>query len=135
MRAQLQGCAARVEFLGFKDWNELPAAYAQGHVLCMPSRHDGWGLVVPEALAAGLPVISTDRTGAAIEFINNGTNGWIVPAGDGGAFCNALQIASNLTPEKWSAMSRAARESVKDHTLANGAARFVEACRQAMQDS
>src|SRR5262249_53761784 len=43
----------RVEFLGFKSWDELPELYASADVLCVPSRYDGWGLVVPEGLASG----------------------------------------------------------------------------------
>ena len=72
----------RVEFVGFRDWDELPEEYAGADVLCVPSRYDGWGLVVPEGLASGLPVIATDRMGAALEFVENGRNGWIIPAGD-----------------------------------------------------
>ncbi len=69
----------RVEFAGFKDWNELPGEYASADVLCVPSRYDGWGLVVPEGLASGLPVIATDRMGAALEFVETGRNGWLIP--------------------------------------------------------
>jgi glycosyltransferase involved in cell wall biosynthesis len=75
----LKECGNRVKFVGFQAWNELPRFYHQAHFLCVPSRYDGWGLVVPEGLAAGLPVISTDRTGAALEFIKNDQNGWVVP--------------------------------------------------------
>jgi glycosyltransferase involved in cell wall biosynthesis len=62
-------------------------------VLCVPSRYDGWGLVVPEGLASGLPVIATDRMGAALEFVENGRNGWLIPAGDGSAV-NAMREAA-----------------------------------------
>ena len=72
----------RVEFTGFKDWDELPELYASADVLCVPSRYDGWGLVVPEGLASGLPVIATDRMGAALEVYSNGVNGWLIPASD-----------------------------------------------------
>ena len=49
-------------------------------VLCVPSRYDGWGLVVPEGLASGLPTIATGRTGAALDLITTGANGWVVEA-------------------------------------------------------
>ena len=78
----LRPVSERVEFVGFKDWHELPGEYARADVLCVPSRYDGWGLVVPEGLASGLPVIATDRMGAALEFVENGRNGWLIPAGD-----------------------------------------------------
>ena len=59
----LRPIQARVEFVGGKRWDELPEVYAAADVLCVPSRYDGWGLVVPEGLAAGLPVIATRTHG------------------------------------------------------------------------
>ena len=108
----------RVEFVGFRDWHELPAEYATADVLCVPSRYDGWGLVVPEGLAAGLPVIATDRMGAALEFVRTGKNGWLIPAGDEEALLRAMREAAV------GELPRGARESVSEHTLENGAERF-----------
>ena len=112
----------RVEFAGFKDWDELPAEYKAADVLCVPSRYDGWGLVVPEGLAAGLPVIGTDQMGAALEFIDSGSNGWLVPAGDEEALFGAMREAAVIPLEE---MGRRACESVREHTLSHGAERFV----------
>ena len=55
----------RVDFRGHRQWDELPREYARGNVLVFPSRHDGWGMVIPEAMAVGLPIIATRQTGAA----------------------------------------------------------------------
>jgi len=108
----------RVEFVGFKDWRELPGEYGNADVLCVPSRYDGWGLVVPEGLASGLPVIATDRMGAALEFVRTGENGWLIPAGDEEALLSAMRAAAV------SELPKGVRESVSEHTLENGAARF-----------
>ena len=112
----------RVEFVGFKDWDELPGEYARADVLCVPSRYDGWGLVVPEGLAAGLPVIATDRMGAALEFIESGRNGWLIRGGDDEALFGAMREAASMRLDE---MRDRARESVREHTLENGANRFV----------
>ena len=79
------------------------------------------GLVVPEGLAAGLPVIATDRMGAALEFVETGRNGWLVPAGDEEVLLRAMREAAVLPLGE---LGRRAQESVSEHTLANGAARF-----------
>lgn len=114
----------RVEFVGFRDWQELPGEYAAADVLCVPSRYDGWGLVVPEGLAVGLPVIATDRMGAALEFVRTGNNGWLIPAGDEEALLKAMREAAlNELP-------KGARESVREHTLENGADRFSRYAQQ-----
>ena len=116
----------RVEFVGFKDWEELPREYAAADVLCVPSRYDGWGLVIPEGLAAGLPVIATDRMGAALEFVQTGRNGWLIRAGDEDALLRAMREAAvNELP-------KGARESVREHTLENGADRFGRYAQDAM---
>ena len=117
----------RVDFVGFRDWQELPGEYAAADVLCVPSRYDGWGLVVPEGLASGLPVIATDRMGAALEFVETGRNGWLIQAGDEEALLGAMREAA-VRPLR--ELSFYARESVNTHTLENGATRFVQ-CAQA----
>jgi glycosyltransferase involved in cell wall biosynthesis len=127
LRLQLGALGKRVEFLGFRDWSELPAIYAGADVLCVPSRYDGWGLVVPEGLAAGLPVIATNRMGAALDLVQNGLNGWIVPAGDEAALGTALRSAASLSDERLGEFSKAAHESVASHSLEDGAQRFLAA--------
>ena len=117
----------RVEFVGFKDWDELPGEYARADVLCVPSRYDGWGLIVPEGLASGLPVIATDRMGAALEFVETGRNGWLIRGGDEEALFDAMRKAAS---SELAEMRRQARDSVIEHTLQNGAARF---CRFAQE--
>ena len=124
---KLRAVNDRVDFVGFKDWHELPDEYAAADVLCVPSRYDGWGLVVPEGLASGLPVIATDRMGAALEFVDTGRNGWLVPAGDEEALLSAMREAALLPLGE---LGRRAQESVGGHTLRNGANRF---CRFAQE--
>ena len=128
----LKPVGERVEFVGFRDWHDLPGEYASAEVLCTPSRYDGWGLVVPEGLASGLPVIATDRMGAALEFVENRRNGWLIPAGDQLALINAMREAARLPVSEIDRLGRYARESVSAHTLQNGAARFVDCAREAV---
>lgn len=126
MRSILAPCADRAEWIGFKEWSELPPVYASAHVLVVPSRYDGWGLVVPEGLASGLPVIGTNHTGAALEFVSEG-NGWMTEAGREEDLYDAMRRAAASSEASWMEMSHRARESVREHTLANGAERFLAA--------
>ena len=122
----------RVEFVGFKHWQELPELYASADVLCVPSRYDGWGLVVPEGLAAGLPVIATDRMGAALEFVRTGVNGWLIRAADEDAIIEAMREAAAMPQSTLDELGREARRSVSEHTLAHGAEKFVRYTREAV---
>ncbi len=128
----LRPVCERVEFVGFRDWNEVPEEYAKADVLCVPSRYDGWGLVVPEGLASGLPVIATDRMGAALEFVGTGRNGWLIPAGDQMALVAAMREAALISSSELARLGDVARESVSAHTLENGAARFMRCAREAV---
>ncbi|MGH8131331.1 MAG: glycosyltransferase [Steroidobacteraceae bacterium] len=122
LKARLARHGAR--FAGFQPWDALPGLYGGADVLVAPSRHDGWAMVVPEALASGLPVISTARTGAAREFIEPGRNGWIVEPPSAAALGSAMLEASRAD---LGTLARAARASVAHHQLADGVARFTAA--------
>jgi glycosyltransferase involved in cell wall biosynthesis len=128
----LRAVSDRVEFTGFRDWHDLPREYARADVLCVPSRYDGWGLVVPEGLASGLPVIATNRMGAALEFVETGRNGWLIPAGDEKALLNVMRKAALLPHSTLSQLGRQARETVSTHTLQNGARRFLHCANAAI---
>ena len=132
MKRDLVELESRVEWVGFKDMDDLPAIYASAQFLCVPSRHDGWGLVVPEGLAAGLPVVGSDRTGAALELIEPGRNGWIVRAGDPDSLLDAMRSAAALDRDAWTAMSRHARASVGHLSVATGARRFMDGVDRAL---
>lgn len=71
-----------VHFVGFKSKADLATYYRAADVFVLPTREDIWGLVVNEAMAHGLPVITTDRCIAGLEMVEDGCNGYIVPVGD-----------------------------------------------------
>ncbi len=81
-RTQLEACArhlglgASVHFLGPKPWNELPLYYQAADVFVTASRSETQGLVVPEALACGTPVVAADDP-AYHDFIVPGRNGYL----------------------------------------------------------
>jgi glycosyltransferase involved in cell wall biosynthesis len=71
----------RVVFAGFRDWDELPEVYGASDVFVFPTLGDPYGLVVDEAMAAGLPVISTTAAGEIRQRIRPGENGFLVEPG------------------------------------------------------
>lgn len=89
--------------------NPVPA-YHRAELFVLPSLEDGFGFVVAEAMACGLPVVVTDQCGAA-EWVRPGESGWVVPAGDEGAlagvFCEALTCRDRLVE-----MGHAARAGI-----------------------
>jgi len=84
------GLAGRTHFLGWRsDAAEVLAAL---DVLLAPSRWEGFGLVFLEAMALGVPVIST-QVSAIPEVVADGKTGWLVPPGDPPAIAGALRTA------------------------------------------
>ncbi len=73
---------SRIHFAGFQPIESLPRWFSQADVLVLPSRHDGWGVVVNQAIAAGLAVICSDAVGAAADLVEPQANGFIFPSGD-----------------------------------------------------
>lgn len=71
-----------LHFVGFKAKTELAEYYAAADVFVLPTREDIWGLVINEAMAYSLPVVSTDRCIAALEMVKNDENGYVVPVED-----------------------------------------------------
>lgn len=72
----------RVVFKGHTRPSELPKEFAQADIFCLPSRHDGWGVVVNEALGAGLPIVVSDAVGASFDLVTHGQNGFVFPSED-----------------------------------------------------
>lgn len=68
----------RVVFAGFRDSDALPEVYGASDVFVFPTLGDPYGLVINEAMAAGLPVISTTAAGEIRQRIRNGENGFLV---------------------------------------------------------
>jgi glycosyltransferase involved in cell wall biosynthesis len=82
---------SRVCFAGFREVEDLPHFFAESDVFILPSRHDGWGLVVNQAIGAGLPVIASSAVGAAEDLVRDGENGVIFPNGDEESLTAALK--------------------------------------------
>jgi glycosyltransferase involved in cell wall biosynthesis len=90
LRAQIAwaGLGDRVALVGALTGEALEAAFQAADLFVLPTRHEGYGMVVAEALARGLPVIST-RTGAIPDLVGSEA-GLIVPTDDGAALQDAL---------------------------------------------
>lgn len=121
MRESLQqsvpeGFRDRVFFLGFQSVNALPRIFGEADVFVLPSRHDGWGVVVNQAVAAGLPVIATEAVGAAQDLVQGQGTGWVIPADDEQAILDAMQQAISDS-KQLSVMSRNAFDVAKQVSM------------------
>lgn len=102
--------APHLKFLGHIPQHSLGWYYSQGSVLILPSIQDGFGMVVPQAMSCGLPVICSTATGAA-DIIQDGHTGLIVPPADTEAIAQAVRMLY-AAPDRARLMGAAARASL-----------------------
>jgi glycosyltransferase involved in cell wall biosynthesis len=81
----------RTTFTGDRPWESVVEAYAASDVFGLLSGREPWGVVVNEAAACGLPLVLSDRVGAAHDLLHNGENGVLVRSGDVEAAAEALR--------------------------------------------
>ena len=94
--------------LGRLSKEELLQEYQQAHSLLFPTRFEGFGYPVAEALACGLPVVTTNCS-CLPELVDDGVTGFLCPRDDVEAFTSAIRRLAN-EPETQRRMSQRARE-------------------------
>lgn len=87
-RASELGVADRVRFLGRRE--DVPQLLAACDIFCLPSLYEGSSLAVLEAMAAGIPVVSS-AIGGTEELVEDGRSGLLVPPGDAKGLAAALR--------------------------------------------
>jgi glycosyltransferase involved in cell wall biosynthesis len=93
--ARSLGITDKVRFLGFVNQSGLPETYAASDILVLPSEYEPFGLVVNEAMLCRCPVIVSDRVGARVDLVSEGTTGYVFPCADIRALAALLQHAMN----------------------------------------
>lgn len=113
---------------GFVHQEDVPAYYAVADVFVLPTHSDPWGLVLNEAMACELPVISSDVAGAACDLIINGENGYIFKVGDVRQLVSYLKDI--LTDEqKRDRMGQRSRSIINDYSPLKCAEGIMRAIR------
>lgn len=116
-----------VKFAGFRQYDELTSYYGLADAFVHISEVEPWGLVINEALASRLPVIVSDRCGAAEDLVIDGANGFVVDP------CNVDHIAAALRRMSAPSLDRAAMRSSGCRIVAQwGPARFADGLGRAI---
>ncbi len=126
-RARL-GLERHVSLPGFKQYDELPAWYGLASCFVHASTVEQWGLVVNEAMAAGLPVLVSNRCGCAQDLVREGANGFTFDPLDVEGMARLMYRMAHGETDR-AAMGRASREIIADwgpERFADGLARAAE---------
>jgi len=106
-----------VHFVGFKNKEELKKYYMASDLFVLPTREDIWGLVINEAMAYGLPIITTNRCIAGLELVDN-DNGRIVPMNDARKLAEGInELLDN--DQMLKLMSENSLKKIRPYTIEN----------------
>jgi glycosyltransferase involved in cell wall biosynthesis len=119
-----------VEFLESIDQDELLQCYSDSDVVVLPSRNEGWGLSLMEAMACGKPTVAT-RVGGIPELVRDGVDGVLVDPGDTAALAKAITDLLR-DDDMRSRMGAAGRERVSAFPWDETARITLEAYRAAL---
>ena len=132
-RARLEALAPpsnlSIEFLGHLDVNQLSRAYRSASIYAFPTLGDEWGMVVNEALSAGLPILASEHAQASVEMVEDGVNGWIFDPTDAASLSDGIERAMGTDRQTLDKMSRSAKKSAALWTPQVMAGRMASAIR------
>ncbi len=121
LRTQELPSNLRFEFLGDVSYQDLPRIYARAGIFVFPTLADTWGVVVNEAMAAGLPILGSLNSQAVQELVTDGRTGWTFRADRPEEMYQAIHRCLTTPAEALLAMRNAARCAALELTPARTA--------------
>ncbi len=115
-QVEAKGLTGHVLFAGLKDTREIGPYYAFADWFILPSWLDPWGLVVNEAMAAGLPVIVSGRCGCSDDLVDDGANGYVFNPAEGGSLFRVLMRTSGISAAQRELMARKSRDIISHYS-------------------
>lgn len=129
MVASSERLTKTIEFKGYKEGEALMECYRQADFFVFPTREDCFALVLLEAAAAGLPILSSIYADGAYEIIEDGVNGYMLDPFDAEAFGKKIdEIAGNGEMSQSTVSFN--RDMLKKFTFEETAKGYVEAVRK-----
>lgn len=110
-------------------YRKMPAFYAQADLFAFPTLADEWGVVVNEALAAGLPILGSRYSQAIEELVRDGETGWKFRPDHEDEMMDAIDQAISTTPQRLAEMRISARNqslTISPSLVANQFLRVIE---------
>jgi glycosyltransferase involved in cell wall biosynthesis len=113
----------QVSLLGFVQLDKVSQVYSQANILVFPSRHDGWGMTLPEGMASGMCVISTPYVGCSVDTLENYKNGIVIDTNNSYPLANAMKYLIQH-PGRIAEMGSYAKKTISQYSHFNGAKKF-----------
>lgn len=122
---------SNITLIDYLEKEKLKQYYLASDLFVLPTASDTWGLVINEAMAFGLPIITTDKCIAGLELIENNINGYIVPVGDDAVLSS--KIISILQNDKLrQKMSENNLNKIRNYTIENMAEQQLKVIKKVL---
>lgn len=121
-KAAVLGLADKIVWCGYKSGRDLEAEYSHAQVFVLPTTYDCFGLVLLEAMCAGLPIVASRYADGAYDIVADGQNGYIADPFQPEEFAQAIDCAL----EKGNSLS-ASEEQIEKFTFENVSTAYVKA--------
>jgi len=126
-----QNSLQNICFAGAIDYDGLAPYYKAANVFIIPTLEDNWSLVVPEAMACGLPILCSKYNGCWPELVHPGENGWVFDPLDCKDVLQCLKACTG-NRDRLPQMGERSKVIVGDHTPLKAAESILRACKIAM---
>lgn len=96
----------KIKHTSFVNPSKIKGLIRNAGTFILPSLYEAWGVVIHEAVLAGMPIVSTHQTGAATELVIHGFNGYVYDAFNEKELSKYIKLISNQTPQEYFKMSK-----------------------------
>jgi glycosyltransferase involved in cell wall biosynthesis len=120
---------SNIEIIDFMQKDKLFEYYKACDLFVLPTRGDVWGLVINEAMACGLPIITTDKCIAGLELVKDYENGFLVPVDDLNTLSDRINEVMGNDELRYK-MSKESLYKIKGYTIESIAKSHLEAFKE-----
>jgi 1,2-diacylglycerol 3-alpha-glucosyltransferase len=121
------GLQEHVTLTGWVSYEQLPMLYAEAYAAVLPSTFEPWGLVVNEAMAAGLPVVVANFCGCFPDLVQENINGWGFDPFNEADCIEKLNTMAALDVDQYNKMSQHSKQIIANYSTIEWA-HSIEKC-------
>ena len=121
---------SNVHLRNFMRKDDLIKYYDASDIFIFPTREDIWGLVINEAMARGLPIISTDKCIAAVELVEENKNGNIIKTDSIEQLVKIIQKYNKMDIKKYTEYGKKSIQKIQDYTIENIAKSHIKVLKE-----
>jgi glycosyltransferase involved in cell wall biosynthesis len=132
---QMQACnlgLQNVRFAGAVDYEKLALYYAAANAFIIPTLEDNWSLVVPEAMACGLPILCSKYNGCWPELVQDGCNGWVFDPLNKADIARCIELCIEQGIDNLRKCGKNSKNIIEGHNPKTAALAIHKACELAI---